>query len=152
MGSYLNNNLSLTYIKKVSIWLNLDLSKAKSKFDYNSKIILVFFLIYLITGLCPKIKSSKDKCFLLIELNLYSRNLILFLEKFFIIYNSQKREQLNCKLNLDSNLMFFIIKDLSIFSELDGYLEFFYNIGFIFMDMEYSHSDNFRNFIFLDNC
>jgi len=150
--SNLKSNLLLTRVEKVSVWLSLDLSLEKSKLFYQSKSIIAFFLIYLITGSYPNIKSSKDSYRLLIESNLYNRDLLSFLEKFFIIYDYEKIEQLIQKSDLEFGSSSFIIQDLSIFSELDGYLELFQFIEYINIDIDYSHDETFRNYLFLDTC
>lgn len=149
--SNFENIFLLTRIKSISVWLNLDLSLEKSKFLYYSKGLLGIFLIYLVTSKFPKIKSSKDQRFLLIESNLFSRDLVYFLEKFFIIYDSKKRKRIFQQSIIDKGFFRLIIRDLNLFSELDGFIYFFRCIDFIYIDI-LCYSDNEScNFIFLDN-
>ena len=149
--SKFNNIFLLTGVKSVSIGLNLDFSKEKSKLFYYSKGLLGFFLIYLITNQYPEVKVSKDQSILSIKSNLVSRLLISFLEKFFIIYNSKKINDLFSKSNLNKGFIRFIITDLNVFSDLDGFLYLFRSIEFVYIDILFFHEDDIRNFIFLDN-
>ena len=146
------NNISfLSKVANVSVGLNLDLSLEKSKTAYYSKGLLGFFLIYLITNKYPKIKSSKDQRLIWIESNLTSTNLICFLEKFFIIYDSKKREYIIRQSVLKKGFIRFLVTDLNIFSELDSFIPFFRPVEYIYIDIMCHHEEDSRNSIYLDS-
>ena len=141
----------LSKIKSITIWFSLDLSLEKSKSLYTCKGLLGILLIYLITNKYPLIQSSKDRNQLYIESRLTSVDLVSFLEKFFIIYNSSQRSNLLKDMDIHSNLIRFLIKDFSLFSELEGFGNFFIPVEWLYMDIVFNHEDNSRNLILLDN-
>lgn len=149
--SNFDNILLLSKIKSITIWFSLDLSLEKSKSLYNCKGLLSILLIYLITNKYPKIQSSKDRNRLYIESYLVSTDLVCFLEKFLIIYNSTKRNNLLKDMDIHSNFLRFLIKDFSLFSELEGFSNFFFPVEWLYMDIVFNQEDNSRNLILLDN-
>ena len=146
-----DNLFSLSKIKSITIWFSLDLSLEKSKSLYNCKSLLGILLIYFITNKYPKVQSSKDRNQLHIESYLVSSNLSCFLEKFLIIYNSTKRGQLLRNMDIHSDFTRFLIKDFSLFSELESFNNFFSSVEWLYMDIVFNHEDNSRNLILLDN-
>jgi len=149
--SDLNNIFMLTSIKKVSVWLSLDLSLERSKVSYHIKGILGFFLIYLITNKCPTIQSSKNQSLLRVESYLSSSDLRLFLEKFFILYDFKKIKSLFDKSIINKGTIYLTVIDLNIFAELDGYLGMFRFLECIYIDIHCSNKNDQYNFLFLNN-
>lgn len=146
-----DNLFLLSKIKSITVWFSLDLSLEKSKYLYKCKGLLGTLLIYLITTKYPKVQSSRDRNQLHIESCLVSSDLAYFLEKFLIIYNSSKRSHLLRDMDIHSNFTRFLIKDFSLFSELEGFNNFFSPVEWLYMDITFNHEDNSRNLILLDN-
>ena len=149
--SNFNNFLLVSNIKKVLVWFTVDLSAEKSRLVYYSKGLLGIFLILLITNKFPTVKSSKDQRLLYIESELLSNDLIVFLEKFLIIYNSKQRKSLTRNFGIKGKLIRFLVTDLNFFTEFSGFIHFFSLIEWLHIDIYCNHGEDYRNFIFLEN-
>jgi len=145
-----NLNL-LSSIKSVSVWFNIDLSTEKSRLTYYSKILLSAFLIYLITNKYPTIQSSKDKRIVYIQSYLESSDLVRFLEKLFIIYNSRQKQNMIKNSKTKKKLIRFLITDFNLFTELHGCIQFFGLVKWLCIDIYFNHEENYRNYTFLNN-
>lgn len=146
-----NNLFLLSNIKKITIWFSVDLSYEKSRAMYYSKGLLGILLIYLITNKYPFIKSSKDQRTLYVESTLTSKNLISFLDKFLIVYNSKQRRNIVKTLKVSGNLMSFLVTDLNFFSELGSSVILFSLVDRLYIDIHFNHNEDYRNLLFLDN-
>lgn len=149
--SNFNNLFLLSGIKSVSVWFSIDLSSEKSKLLYYSKGLLGIFLIYFITNKYPVIKSSKDQRILHVESNLYSSDLICFLEKFLIIYSSKQRKNIVKEVIVHGDFIRFLVIDFNFFKELDGFINVFGLLEWLSIDIYCNHDDSSRNLLFLDN-
>jgi len=146
-----NNLFLLSNVKKITVWFSVDLSREKSRLLYYSKGLLGTFLIYLITNKYPVVKTSKDQRILYIECNLIAGELISFLEKFLIIYNSKQRKSLTRNFRIKGKLIRFLVTDLNFFTEFSGFIHFFSLIEWLQIDIYCNHGEDYRNFIFLEN-
>lgn len=149
--SNFNSIFLFTNLKSISVSLNLDLSIEKSKLFYYYKGLIGFFLIYLITNKYPTIKSSKDRTFMSIKSNLFSSNLLFFLEKFLIIWTSKQKKELINNLEIKGNSIGFLVTDFNLFLELENFLHIFNLLEWVHIDFIFNHNINIRNFIFLDS-
>jgi len=147
----LNNIFLLSKVSSVSVWFSVDLSREKSKLLYLSKGLVGAFLIYIVTNKYPSIRSSKDQRMLYIESHLVSQDLGSFLEKFLLISNLKQRKNIAKNLQLKKNLIRFLITDLNLFNELEGFMSFFLLIDWLYIDIHCNHEEDFRNFILIDN-
>ena len=146
-----NNLFLLSNIKQITIWFSVDLSYEKSRVMYYSKGLLGILLIYLITNKYPFIKSSKDQRTLHVESILTSKDLISFLDKFLIVYNSKQRRNIVKTLKVSGNLMRFSVTDLNFFSELGSSVNLFSSVDQLYIDITFNHNEDYRNLLFLDN-
>jgi hypothetical protein len=149
--SNFNNFNLLSSVKSISVWFSLDLSREKSKLLYHSKILLGTFLIYLITNKYPNTQSSKDQRIIYVQSNLVSSDLVCFLEKFLIIYNSRQKKTMVNNLKIEKKLVRFLVTDLNLFTELYGCIQFFGLLKWVCVDIYFNHEEDYRNFIFLNN-
>jgi len=149
--SDLNNICSASGLESVSIWINLDRSVEKNKTDFYSKNLLGFFLLYLITGKTPSlIKSSSNKDLVLLKVNLYSKDLLVFLEKFLLVYDNKLRQKLFSSFKVSNNLFRTTVWDLGLFTELESVLETFQPIESINLDFTFSHKVEIKNINFIE--
>ena len=146
-----NNLFLLSNIKQITIWFSVDLSYEKSRAMYYSKGLLGILLIYLITNKYPFIKSSKDQRILYVESILTSKDLISFLDKFLIVYNSKQRKNIVKTLKVEGNLMRFLVTDLNFFSELGSSVILFSLVDRLNIDITCNHNEDYRNLLFFDN-
>jgi len=146
-----NNLFLLSNIKQIRVWFSVDLAYEKSRVMYYSKALLSILLIYLITNKYPSIKSSKDQRIFYVESVLTSKDLIVFLEKFLIVYNSKQRKNIVKTLNIEGNLMRFLVTDLNFFSELRSSIILFSLVSWLHIDIFCNHNEDYRNLLFLDN-
>ena len=146
-----DNLFLLSNIKQITIWFSVDLSYEKSRAMYYSKGLLGILLIYLITNKYPFIKSSKDQRMLYVESILMSKDLISFLDKFLIVYNSKQRKNIVKTLKVEGNLMRFLVTDLNFFSELGSSVILFSLVDQLHIDITCNHNEDYRNLLFLDN-
>jgi len=147
----LDNIFLLSKISSISVWFSVDLSREKSKLLYLSKGLLGAFLIYIVTNKYPSIQSSKDQRMLHIESHLVSQDLVVFLEKFLLISNLKQRKNVAKNLQLNKNLIRFLVTDFNFFNELEGFTAFFSLIDWLYIDIHCNHKEDLRNFIFIDN-
>ena len=147
----IDNIFLLSKISSVSVWFSVDLSREKSKLLYLSKGLLGAFIIYIVTNKYPSIRSSKDRRMLHIESYLVSQDLRLFLEKFLLISNLKQRKNVAKNLQFKNNLIRFLITDLNLFNELEGFTSSFLLIDWLYIDIHCNHEEDFRNFILIDN-
>jgi len=146
-----NNLFLLSNIKQITIWFSVDLSYEKSRAIYYSKCLLGTLLIYLITNKYPSIQSSKDQRIFYVESRVISKDLISFLEKFLIAYNSKQRKNMVKTLKLEGNLMRFLVTDFNFFSELRSSVILFSLVDCLHIDISCNHNEDYRNLLFLDN-
>lgn len=123
-------------ISSVSLWSTIDRSKEKSKSDFYSKGLLIFLLLYIVTGKRPSlVKSKLSKDTIIFKVNLYSKDCKSFIDKFFRIYDSKTRDKLFSGKNILGNRYRTSILDLNIFSEIEDIRYLFESVNFIFLDI-----------------
>jgi hypothetical protein len=147
------NVLSLSNLNSVSVWVSLDRSSEASKQSFKSKVLIHFFLLYLVSGQRPTmIKSKSNKDLILIKSSLKSsRKVLIFLNKFFLVYDKKVRQKLFSTDKLSNNVFRVTVWDTSFFTELEDVLELFQSVEKINLDLVFTHSNNKKNINFLKN-
>ena len=149
----LTNVLSLSGLNSIVVWVSLDRSLETSKQGFNSKVLIHFFLLYLISGQRPTmIKSKSNKDLVLIKSSLKSsKKILIFLEKFFLVYDKNIRQKLFSTDKFVNNFFRVTVWDISFFTELEDVLELFQSVEKINLDFVFTHSKDKKNINFLKN-
>lgn len=152
--SNLVNTTLLSGLSSVSVWVSLDRSLESSKQNFKSKVLIHFFLIYLVSGERPTITISKtNKDLILIKSNInLSKKVLIFLNKFFLVYDKNIRQKLfSINKLVNDNLFRLTIWDISFFTELENVLELFQSVEKVNLDLVFNHTSSERNVNFLKN-
>jgi hypothetical protein len=139
-------------MKSISLWSVVDKSNETSKSNFYSKSLITFFFLYLLSGKLPcLIKSTWDKDRILIKVNLYSKDINLFLDKFLLTSDYSNLQKLLSSKKLTKDRFRTPILDLSIFTELESVIDLFQSSNILYLDILFSGSDEVKNLTLLHN-
>ena len=96
-------------------------------------------------------KTNKDLILIKSNINL-SKKVLIFLNKFFLVYDKNIRQKLfSINKLVNDNLFRLTIWDISFFTELENVLELFQSVEKVNLDLVFNHTSSERNVNFLKN-
>lgn len=146
-----SSNHSLLNPKRVALWTMSNDSQASSIYSTREKSLLSYLLLYGIGCKPPLLVIDREKRDASIAIvNLHSKDLCDFLDKFFMVYNKNIRKKILLNMFFYSNYCRMRVDDLALFVDLSHVVSFFQSLDEIFIDIHVSYFKEYQFVYFLD--